>query len=164
MVDELSWKLLANNLIYKRIPPIFTILRNLIKSTQGKMRFGSCFTEVSLETRSYILSTGVNSRRTCGIPLKQIECGIQVAVDLHLTHLAHIAPLGQVHDWLHLAAVRATFGRWEKAVSRNHLTAIPLPLVGQLAAELIHTGIGDRLGQVMVLQHATHLQVFQHDD
>jgi hypothetical protein len=48
-------------------------------------------------------------------------------------------------------------------MGQQNLAAIPRTFVLQLPPELVHTYIRNRLRQTMVLQHAAHIQVFQHD-
>src|SRR5215470_3191434 len=45
-------------------------------------------------------------------------------------------------------------------VHRHHATPVPLCFVGQLAPELIKAHIGNGLRQMVVLQHACDMQVF----
>ena len=53
---------------------LVSVLRNLHKSTQGRLRFGSCFVEDCLVSRSYTLSTGVTSRGTRGSFIQNNHC------------------------------------------------------------------------------------------
>ena len=53
---------------------ITAVLRNLLKSIQDRLMFGSCFNERCRETRSYMLSTGVSSGGTRRSPVLGVVC------------------------------------------------------------------------------------------
>ena len=125
--------------------------------------FGSCFDENCLVTRAYTLFTGVSFRGTPGSPLFEINSGIQVAVDLHTAVLTDIHTGTQVQRCLDVPTLRTAFRRGEVLVGQDDLTAIPLTLICHLPPELVESHIQDRLCQVMVLHHPTHIQVFQHN-
>ena len=128
--------------------------------------FGSCFIENCLETRSYTLSTGVTSRGTPGsYQLLQVQRSIQVTVNVQAAPVTvtFVHANVQVHLRFDVSAIRAAFGRWIERVSQENLTTVPLTFVYQLPPEFVKTHIRNRLCQMMVLQHAAHVQVFQHD-
>ena len=62
-----------------------------------------------------------------------------------------------------MPTVRTAFGGGIKPARHQDPAAAPGRFVLQLPAELGHAHVGDRLGQMVVLQHPAHLQVFQHD-
>ena len=88
--------------------------------------FGSCFDEDCLETRSYILSTGVTFRGTRGSPSLQIQGRIQIAVDAQAADFALVHALAQIQPGFDVATARTALGGWVEPVRNPHLTAIPL--------------------------------------
>src|SRR5512140_1465954 len=58
----------------------------------------------------------------------------------------------------------AALGRWEEAVHRDDLTAVPCAFVAKLAQELAPARIGNGLAEVMIAQHPAHMEVFDDQD
>ena len=71
--------------------------------------------------------------------------------------------LTQFQSSVDVAAVAAPFRRRGKAVNLNIVLASPLTLILQLSVELSDAGICQVVGQVLVLHHALHVQVFHTD-
>ena len=65
------------------------------------------------------------------------------------------------HRGLARATHRAAFTAWREAINQVQLALVPLGLAGQLPAQFLPANIGDRLGQVTVLEHAAHVEVLE---
>ena len=61
-------------------------------------------------------------------------------------------------------ARRTGLGRGVPPVDHDQVPAVPLALVGELAAELAPPAVTDRAGQPPVADHAGNVQVLDHDD
>ena len=89
--------------------------------------FGSCFDERRLIIRSYMLSTGVTSRKTRGSSfsdlikqLLQVKRGIQVAIKDQTTMLTLVGAFVQIHRF-NCSTLRTAFGGRKEAVCQQIL-------------------------------------------
>jgi hypothetical protein len=87
---------------------------------------------------------------------------MQVAVDHQAAVFAGVHTRTQIQSCLDVPTLRTALRRWVEPVGQENLTSIPLALVYHLPPEFIESHIHDRLRQVMVLHHPTHIQIFQH--
>jgi len=130
---------------------------------------GSCFTATGrVRPGLTVGSTGSSRlRRTGGDgrggPPGEVDRGVAVSVQDQATALAAVAPLREGELRFDRPAAGALLGTGEPPVGDHQLGAVPLALVGQLAAELREPGIRERSGQLAVAQHASDMEVFHHD-
>src|SRR5258708_28229589 len=112
------------------------------------------------------LSTGVFTLRRLAGELAQIEGGVQIAVqDLAAVRVLTLKrPVRQRQVLIYPAASRAGLARRLPARGQYHLAAIPGGFVQQLPPELPKAHIRDGLRQVVVLEHAGDMQVFDDED
>jgi hypothetical protein len=96
--------------------------------------------------------------------LFKIKGGIQVAVDHQAAVTADVHTRTQIQSCLDVPTLRTALRGRVEPVGQENLTAIPLALVYHLTSEFIESHIRDRLCQMMIFHHPTHMQVFQHND
>jgi hypothetical protein len=117
----------------------------------------SCFGEVGFasagaEARAF-LSTGVTSGRPFGrgtIPSwfravgADVDCRVLVAVERGAAGVAVVGALSKGEPVLDYPAARAELRGGEEAIGEDEGGAVPLALVGELAAELAQASVADR--------------------
>ena len=72
--------------------------------------------------------------------------------------------LRQLQGLMDLAAGTTQLGRGKEATNLLNQAAVPLAFVAALAHELTPGSIGDRLGDTVVLEHPSHVQVLEADE
>lgn len=88
---------------------------------------------------------------------------IQIAVMVCATLWAIPFSNNEAETGQNVAAVMASLRGREEAVHKPQLPAVSLAFVFEHGSELTKTGIGDRLGETMVFDHPSHVQVFDAD-
>src|SRR5215217_3375034 len=94
--------------------------------------------------------------------LGKIAGGIQVAVENHAAGLADEGVLGQGELGFHPSAGRAGPGRGIEAVGDDQPAAIPGRLVGELAADLRQTSIGNGAGKAPIADHSADIEALDY--
>src|SRR5690606_8432337 len=89
--------------------------------------------------------------------------GVNVPVVPDAAGRARPVPSGKAQLGEQVPARRARLARGVPPVDHDQAAAVLRCLVLQLAAELPPTGVEDRARQVPVADHATHVEVFDHD-
>ena len=93
--------------------------------------------------------------------LFQVDSRIQIAVH-HITALAHQYTVAQIHRVNHAARVSGLATR-EEAINHMKAGAGHRRLVFKLAAKLCKPGIRNAACEMMVAEHACHVEVFDGD-
>src|SRR5260370_41011097 len=112
------------------------------------------------------LSTGVLTLRATPGEFASIDGRVQVTG--HNQAAAGILtaedPICERHVVVHPPAARAGLGGRLPPAGDDDTTAVPSRLVGELPTELSEAHITDGLRQMLVLQHAGHVEVFNYPD
>lgn len=127
--------------------------------------FGSRFAEgaESVTQQVHALSTR-NPRLPAGCKASDIFRRVHIAVMLRFAIGTRPVPHRQRHFRRVRTAGRTGLAARKPAVYHDHWPPVPRGFVLDLPSELAHADILNRAGQVVILDHASHVQVFQRDD
>ena len=104
-----------------------------------------------------------NCRRVCAKLMRRIQITVDARRPQHCVRQRNVRSASVRSSSTQPQPEQVLRGRLP-AAGDHHPTAIPGRFVGQLPPELTEAHIADGLRQVMVLQHARHVEVFNHHD